>query len=126
MSKINIVVNLYQNIHGEICAFVSYDEDEQSCDKLVENIEKFALTSDVMLEYLLDGFGDFSDYDSLQFNGKSIDTVLIEWTEDENYELIVHFEPEYMCADYFFEHMDDFAKTLFQNVKMITDKKQGT
>lgn len=123
MSKTNIVVNLYQNAHGEICAFVSYNENEKSCDKLVENIEKFALTADIMVGYLIDGFSGFSDYDFLHSNGKSIDTVLIERTEDEGYKHILHFESDGTYTDYYFENMNDSSKALFENVKKITDKK---
>ena len=90
----------------------------------MENIEKFALTSDVMFEYLLDGFGDFSDYDCLHFNGKNIDTVLIERTEDEGYKHILHFESGGTYTDYYFENMNEFSRTLFENMKRITDKKQ--
>ena len=63
--KANICVNIYQNTYGEICAYSSYYEENEKHQKLVENIERFAKSTDCLLEYILDGFGDFSDFNCL-------------------------------------------------------------
>ena len=124
MSRNNICVNLFQNKRGEICAFASYDEDGKAHGKLIENIEKFAKTPDAMFDYLLDGFSGFSDYDSFKFDGEDIDSVLVEREEDEGYELIVHFEFNGISTDYYFDKMNDWAQSLFRDMKNITDQKE--
>lgn len=122
MSYDNICVNLYQNSYGEICAFVSYEEDGILHDKLIEGIEKFAKTSEAMFDYISDGFSGFSDYDCLQFQGKGIVCVCDE-REEEGYRLIVHFEFNGVSTDYYFERMNEFAKRVFADMKKITDQK---
>lgn len=124
MCRDNICVNLYQNTYGEICAFVSYDEGGKSHNKLVENIERFAKTSDAMFEYLSDGFSGFPDYDCLKYQGKDVDSVWIEREEEDGYRLIVHFEFKGISTDYYFNHMNESAKTLFLDMKKITDRKE--
>lgn len=124
MCRENVCVNLYQNTYGEICAFVSYDEGGKSHNKLVENIERFAKTSDAMFEYLSDGFSGFPDYDYLRFEEKDIDSVLVE-REEDGYELIVHFEFNGISTDYYFERMSESFKSLFLDMKKITDQKEA-
>lgn len=76
-----------------------------------------------MFEYLLDGFSGYPDYECLKFEGNDIDFVLIERKEEE-YELIVHFEFNGISTDYYFDRMNETAKTLFLGMKKITDKKE--
>ncbi len=77
-----------------------------------------------MFDYLLDGFSGFSDYDYFKFDGKDIDSVLIEREEDEGYELIVHFEFNGISTDYYFNKMNDWSQSLFRDMKKITDQKE--
>ena len=119
----NICVNLFQNHFGEICAEIKYNNCEKKCNKLIENIECFAKTSELMRNYLLNGFSDFADYDAIDHDGKDISTTLIEMTEDGNYKLIVHFEFEGISTDYYFENMNDATIALFEPIKIITDRK---
>ena len=119
----NICVNLYQNHFGEICSEVKYNSSEKERNKLIENIERFAKTSERMLEYLLNGFSDFADYDAIDHGGKDMGTKLIEMTEDDGYKLIVHFEAGGISVDYYFENMNANAIDLFKPIKDITDKK---
>lgn len=123
MSNENVCVNLYQNSYGEIYAFVSYTKDGIFCNKLIENVERFAVTPESMFEYLVDGFSDFSDYICQKHEEKSINDILIEMTEDGGYKLIVHFEFNGISTDYFFENMHKSVFDLFRGMKNITDKK---
>lgn len=121
--KANICVNIYQNTYGEICAYSSYYEENEKHQKFVENIERFAKSTDCLLEYILDGFGDFSDFNCQNCDYKDIEFVLAEKVENHNYNLIVHFEVEGFCVDYYFDNMNEYAKDLFVPMKAITDEK---
>ncbi len=121
--KSNICVGFYQNTYGEICAYSSYDEENEKHQKLVENIERFAKSTNCLLEYILDGFGDFSDFNQQNYGYQSIGLVMEERTEDLGYNLIVHFEVEGFCVDYYFDNMNEYAKELFVPMKAITDEK---
>ena len=119
----NICVNLFQNHFGEICAEVRYNNGEKECNKLIENIDRFAKTPEQLFEYLLNGFADFADYNSIDYAGKDIGTTLMEMTEDDGYKLIVHFEFNGISVDYYFENMNTKAIDLIKPIKIITDKK---
>ena len=119
----NVCVNLFQNHWGEIRAEVSYSNGKKEGNKLIENVECFAKTPERLFEHLLGGFVGFADYDPTDYEGKDIGTTLIEMTEDDGYELILHFEFNGFSTDYYFENMNATAVNLIKSVKNIMDKK---
>lgn len=120
----DMCINLFQNNFGEICAEVIGDGHRR---KLVKNIERFAKTSDILFGYILEGFRGFPDFDPQKYDGRDIESVLVELTEDCGYNLIIHLEfYEFggIGADYYFENMTEATTMLTASIKNYTDNEE--
>ena len=118
--KENICVNIYQNPSGNILISSHFDENGQCYEAWVENAEKLKYTSELLYDDILNGFSSYDEFNPEDHDGKCEELVWVEMIEDEDYKMIAHIEVNFEYVEYYFENMDDYAKSLFIPIKQIT------
>ena len=112
----------YLNPRGEMLACVEEKNETGLHCKIIENIEKFNLTAEMLFEEAIDGFSGFSDYNPADHNEMAYYAFLEELLEEQDYRVLAIFGYKGVSVEYFFENMDSKTKEIFSEIKTWTDE----